>query len=191
MPAAGPRPRFLLRDCDTSFTRAFDDGFGSEGAEVLITPVQAPNANAYAERWIRTVRVECLDWLLIGGRGHLEHVLRVYVDHDDVHRPHRALGLEPPDPSADPTVISGNRRRVHRRDRLGGVLHEYYRQAARTSFCTLRDPLRVLSVDLPARARRLPVPWAFLQRGTEYKVEVLAIEAGGNQTLTEIAFTVK
>jgi transposase InsO family protein len=92
--------------------------------------VRAPTANAHAERWVRTVRAECLDWLLIVGRGHLEHVLRVYVDHYNFHRPHRALGLEPPDPPADPTVISGNRRRVNRRDRLGGVLHEYYRQAA-------------------------------------------------------------
>jgi putative transposase len=70
MPAQGHRPRFLLRDRDARFTRAFDEVFCSEGAEVLITPVQAPNANAYAERWIRTVRAECLDWLLIvGGRA--------------------------------------------------------------------------------------------------------------------------
>jgi putative transposase len=62
--------------------------FCSEGAEVLVTPVQAPNANAYAERWIRTARAECLDWLLIG-RGHLEQVLRIYVDHYNRHRPHR------------------------------------------------------------------------------------------------------
>jgi putative transposase len=97
---------------------------------VLITPVQAPNANAHAERWVRTVRAECLDWLLITGRGHLEQVLRVYVGHYNVHRPHRALGLEPPVSPAGPTVISENRRRVHRRDRLGGLLHEYHRQAA-------------------------------------------------------------
>jgi putative transposase len=126
----GRRLRFLLRDRDAKFTRAFDDVFQSEGAEVLITPVQAPNANAYAERWIRTVRAECLDWLLVVGRDHLEQVLRVYVEHYNVHRPHRALGLEPPDSPAGPTVISGNRRHVHRRDRLGGLLHEYYRQAA-------------------------------------------------------------
>jgi hypothetical protein len=75
MPADGPHPRFLLRDRDAKFTRAFDDVFRSEGTEVLTTPVQAPNANAYAERWIRTVRAECLDWLLIVGRGHLEQVL--------------------------------------------------------------------------------------------------------------------
>jgi len=95
-----------------------------------VTPLQAPNANAYAERWIRTVRAECLDWLLIVGRGHLEQVLRVYVEHYNFHRPHRALKLGPPDPRAGPAVISKDRRRVQRRDRLGGLLHEYHRQAA-------------------------------------------------------------
>jgi putative transposase len=63
---------------------------------VLVILVQAPNANAYAERWLRTVRSESLDWLLIMGRGHLEQVLRVYLDHDNAHRPHRALELNPP-----------------------------------------------------------------------------------------------
>jgi len=77
----GRRVRFLIRDRDAKFCRGFDDIFRSEGAEVLLTPVQAPNANAYAERWIRTVRAECLDWLLIVGREHLERVLKVYVDH--------------------------------------------------------------------------------------------------------------
>jgi putative transposase len=73
----GRRVRFLIRDRDAKFCRAFDDIFRSEGAEVLLTPVQAPNANACAERWIRTVRAECLDWLLIVGREHLEPVLMV------------------------------------------------------------------------------------------------------------------
>lgn len=72
---------------------------------MLVTPLQAPNANAYAERWVRTVRTECLDWLLIVGRGHLEQVLRIYVRHYNEHRPHRALGLEPPNPSAGPTLM--------------------------------------------------------------------------------------
>jgi putative transposase len=106
------------------------DRFSASTGEVLRTPVQAPNANAFAERWVGTVRDECLDWLLIVGRGHLEQVLRVYVEHYNVHRPHWALKLEPPDPPAGPSVISKDRRRVHRRDRLGGLLHEYHRQAA-------------------------------------------------------------
>jgi putative transposase len=124
------RARFLIRDRDTKFCRGFDDVFRSEGANVLVTPVQAPNANAYAERWVRTVRTECLDWLLIVGRGHLEQVLRIYVRHYNEHRPHRALGLEPPNPSAGPTLMSeAGRGRVRRRDLLGGALHEYRRAA--------------------------------------------------------------
>jgi putative transposase len=104
--------------------------FCSEGAEVLLTPVQAPNANAYAERWIRTVRAECLDWLLIVGRGHLEQVLRVYVQHYNAHRPHRALQLQPPDPAVGLTLTGMDQpARVRRRDLLGGLVHEY-RQAA-------------------------------------------------------------
>ena len=126
----GRRVRFLLRDRDTKFCCSFDEVFRSEGAEVLLTPVQAPNANAYAERWVRTVRAECLDWLLIVGRGHLDRVLRVYVEHYNQHRPHRALALEPPDPAAGLRILAEDRReRVHRRDLLGGVLHEYQRAA--------------------------------------------------------------
>jgi putative transposase len=126
----GRRVRFLLRDRDARFCRAFDDVFRSEEAEVVLTPVQAPNANAFAERWIGTVRAECLDWLLIVGRGHLEQVLRVYAEHCNRHRPHRALRLEAPDRPAGLTVVGGDHRaRVHRRDLLGGLLHEYRRAA--------------------------------------------------------------
>jgi putative transposase len=126
----GRRVRFLLRDRDTKFCCSFDDVFRSEGAEVLLTLVQAPNANAYAERWVRTVRAECLDWLLIVGRGHLDRVLRVYVEHYNQHRPHRALALEPPDPAAGLRILAEDRReRVHRRALLGGLLHEYQRAA--------------------------------------------------------------
>jgi hypothetical protein len=115
-----------LRDRDAKFCRAFDDLFRSEGAEVVLTPVQAPNANAVAERFVGTVRAECLDWLLIVGRTHLDRALRVYVGHYNRHRPHRALGLEAPDPPADPDVICQAREgRMHRRDLLGGLLHEY------------------------------------------------------------------
>ncbi|HTE66296.1 MAG TPA: integrase core domain-containing protein [Candidatus Binatia bacterium] len=97
---------------------------------MLLTPVQAPNANAYAERWIRTVHAECLDWLLIVSRRHLAQVLRVYVAHYNAHRPHRALHLEPPDPSAGLTLVGEARRaRVRWRDLLGGLLHDYRRAA--------------------------------------------------------------
>jgi putative transposase len=126
----GRRVRFLLRDREAKFSRSFDDVFRSEGAEVLVTPVQAPRANAYAERWVRTVRAECLDWLLIVGRGHLEQVLRVYAEHYNRHRPHRALQLEAPDRPVRPTVVGEDRQGgVYRRDLLGGLLHEYRRAA--------------------------------------------------------------
>jgi putative transposase len=122
--------RFLLCDNDAKFSRAFDDIFGSQGIQILRAPFQAPNANAYAERWIRTVRAECLDWLLIVGQRHLEQVLRVYVEHYNRHRSHRALGLEAPGPPAALTIVSEDQQgRVPRRDLLGGLLHEYRRAA--------------------------------------------------------------
>jgi hypothetical protein len=120
--------RFLLRDRDAKFCRSFDEVFRSEGAQVLVTPVWAPTANADVERWVGTVRAECLDWLLIVGRGHLEQVLRVYVEHYNRHRPHRALELEAPDRPARLTVVGANERGgVRRRDLLGGLLREYRR----------------------------------------------------------------
>jgi putative transposase len=126
----GQRLRFVLRDRDAKFASSFDDVFCAEGAEVLVTPVQAPNANAYAERWIRTVRAECLDWLLVLGRSHLAQVLRVYVTHYNTHRAHRALGLQPPEPAVRPTLTGVVQPpRVQRRDLLDGLVHEY-RQAA-------------------------------------------------------------
>jgi transposase InsO family protein len=123
------RPRYLLRDRDSKFYRAFDEVFRSEGAEILLTPVQAPNANAYAERWVGTVRAECLDWLLVVGRGHLEQILRVYVQHYNRHRPHRALGLEAPDPPTEVNDAKDRQGKVRRRDLFGGLLHEYWRAA--------------------------------------------------------------
>jgi putative transposase len=113
--------QYVLRDRDAKFCRAFDDLFRAEGAEVVLTPVQAPNANAFAERWVGTVRAECLDWLLIVGRCHLEQVLRVYIEHYNHHRPYRALRLEPPAPPADRDAADEARRGgVRRRDLLGG-----------------------------------------------------------------------
>jgi transposase InsO family protein len=124
----GPPPRFLIHDRDTKFSRAFDAVLESEDIEIIRTPIQAPNANAYAERWVGSVRRECLDRLLIFGRRQLEHVLRVYIRHFNEQRPHRALDLRPPDggSGSNPSPIAIiHPLRVRRRDLLGGLLHEY------------------------------------------------------------------
>jgi putative transposase len=120
--------RFLIRDRDSKYCGPFDEVFRSEHIRILRTPVRAPRANAVAERFVRTVSAECLDWLLILNRRHLERVLRAYVDHDNTQRPHRALGLSPPEPAV--TSSSSAVGEIRRRDRLGGLLHEYYRAAA-------------------------------------------------------------
>ncbi len=120
------RFRFLIRDRDNKFTRDFDGVFASEGIQIVKTPVRAPEANAIAERLVRTVRAECLDWLLIVNRRHLERVLRVFVDHYNTHRPHRSLQLTPPAPHIPKARISGPASAgMERRDRLGGLIHEY------------------------------------------------------------------
>jgi transposase InsO family protein len=115
--------RFLIHDRDGKFSPGFEEVFRSEGISVIRTPVQAPNANAYAERWVRTLRADCLDRILIVGRRHLEHVLCVYRRHYNEHRPHRALQLQPPD-GRDPTPRSATDR-LPRRDLLGGLILEY------------------------------------------------------------------
>src|SRR6266511_143107 len=119
------RPLFLVRDRDSKFTREFDEVFRSEGIRVIKAPVRAPKARAHAERWVGSVRRDCLDRLLILGRRHLQHVLVAYVRHFNEHRPHRALGQRPPlreeQPLADVIVLD----RLRRRDLLGGLIHEY------------------------------------------------------------------
>ncbi|MGZ3471376.1 MAG: integrase core domain-containing protein [Isosphaeraceae bacterium] len=88
--------RFLIRDRDSKYVSSFDEVFRSDGTQVIRTPIRAPRANAFAERWVRTVRTECLDWMLILSRGHLERVLGVYVEHYNRERPHRGLALATP-----------------------------------------------------------------------------------------------
>src|SRR6266542_3226877 len=114
---------FLVHDRDTKFSHAFDEILRAEGIKVIRTPIQAPNANAFAERGVRTVRADCLDRILVLGRRHLEHVLRVYRRHYNEHRPHRALQLLPPD-GGDPAPLN-TVACLHRRDLLGGLIHEY------------------------------------------------------------------
>jgi transposase InsO family protein len=120
--------RFLIRDRDSKYSGPFDGVFRSEGIRIVKTPVRAPKANALAERFVRTVRAECLDWLLILNRRHLEHVLRTYVEHYNVERPHRAANLHPPQARSGSQPVA--HRAIHRRDRLGGLIHEYYEAAA-------------------------------------------------------------
>jgi transposase InsO family protein len=119
---------FLIRDRDSKYSGPFDEVFRSEGIRIVKTPVRAPKANAIAERFVRTARAECLDWLLILNRRHLEHVLRVYADHYNRERPHRALALRPPEPAERRERSCDGE--IHRHDRLGGLIHEYYRTAA-------------------------------------------------------------
>ena len=121
------RFRFLIRDRDSKFTAAFDAVFTGADIRIINTPVRAPRANAIAERFIGTLRRECLDHLLIIGTRHLTAVLREYIDHYNGHRPHRALHQQPPAGGTQPrseAVI-----RPLRRDRLGGLIHEYVQVA--------------------------------------------------------------
>jgi putative transposase len=119
--------RFLIRDHDRKFNGSFDAVFQTQGTRIIRTPIQVPEANAIAERFVGTIRSECLDWLLMVNRRHLERTLTVFADHDNRHRPHRSLGLVPPAGrhscvTAPPDSAA---RVVNRRDRLGGLLHEY------------------------------------------------------------------
>jgi putative transposase len=122
--------RFLIRDRDSKYGHAFDAVFLSEGIKIIKTPVQAPKANAIAERFVRTARSECLDWLLIMNRRHLERVLHVFGDHYTTHRPHRSLNLMPPEPSKRRLdAVRASSAEIERSDRLGGLIHEYDRAA--------------------------------------------------------------
>jgi transposase InsO family protein len=122
----GVSVRFLIRDRDTKFSRAFDDVWRSIGAEIIRTPVQAPNANAVAERWVGTVRRECLDQLLIVGRHQLVRVLRRYLDHYNQRRPYRSLAHATSVPFERAEARSApSFGRLRRRDLLGGLIHEY------------------------------------------------------------------
>jgi putative transposase len=116
--------KFLIRDRDTKFTAAFDAVFAAVGVRIIKTPVQAPCANAIAERWIASARRECLDRMLITGERHLRLVLSEYAGHYNVHRPHRTLCQRPPAGRERPPTMDHNVR-VLRRDRLGGLIREY------------------------------------------------------------------
>ena len=119
--------RFLVRDRDAKFTASFDEVFRSERIRIIRTPVRAPRANAFAERFVGTIRRECLDRMLIFHRRQLEVVLAEYVDHYNGHRPHRSLEQAPPlsMSTAPPPISLPNATQLRRSDRLGGLIHEY------------------------------------------------------------------
>jgi transposase InsO family protein len=124
------QPRLLIRDRDSKFSRDFDEVFRSAGIRVIKAPVRAPQARAHAERWVGSLRRECLDRLLIVGRRHLERVVVAYTSHYNEHRPHRSLGQRPPLAKPPPTTVRASGEtipldRVRRHDRLGGLIHEY------------------------------------------------------------------
>jgi hypothetical protein len=125
---AGRRVRFLIRDRDAKFTVAIDAVFTATDIRIIRTPVRAPRANAIAERFVGSVRRELLDRLLIINQRHAAVVLRQYEQHYNSHRPHRALGEATPlRPLPQRTESQTNT--VQRRDRLGGLLHEYQQVA--------------------------------------------------------------
>jgi putative transposase len=119
--------RFLVRDRDAKFTASFDEVFRSERIRVIRTPVRAPRANAFAERFVGTIRRECLDRMLIFSSRQLEVVLSEYVDHYNQHRPRRSLeqtaplSTTPVSPSTSPPDVM----HLRRSDRLGSLIHEY------------------------------------------------------------------
>jgi len=119
--------QFLIRDRDAKYSWALGEVFRSEGLRVIRTPIRSPRANAFAERFVRTARRECLDHILVLGERHLVQILREYVKHYNEERPHRGLSLQTPEPRS--TLISADGK-VVRVDRLGGLVHVYHRIAA-------------------------------------------------------------
>jgi transposase InsO family protein len=131
---AGSRFTYLIRDRDTKFTAAFDAVFASIGITVLPIAPQAPRMNAYAERFVRTVRAECTDRMLIVGERHLRAVLSEYIGHYNTGRSHQGDGMElrAPDDNLDVIAFPVPASRIQRRTRLTGLINEYreYRQTA-------------------------------------------------------------
>ena len=108
------------------YVGSLDAVFAADGVSVVNTPIRAPRANAYAERWVRSVRAECLDWILIWNRRHLERVLSAYVAHYNRARPHRGIALEVP---VAPDKVPPCTGPIERVDVIGGLIHEYQRAA--------------------------------------------------------------
>jgi putative transposase len=121
--------RLLVRDRDSKYTASFDEVFRSEGARVLKTPVRAPKANAFAERFVRTARAEVLDLTLVTSRRHLVRLLSDYETHYNSHRPHRGIDLAAPD-TLGVAPIQVPTGRIRRRGVIGSLISEYHGLAA-------------------------------------------------------------
>jgi putative transposase len=122
--------RFLIRDRDTKYTAVYGEVFIAEGIEILRTPPWAPRANAYAERWVRTVRRECLDRILIYNPRHLLATLEEYVRHYNEHGPHQGREQRPPALDVSPALVADLAAlRVQRRRVLSGLINEYSQAA--------------------------------------------------------------
>ncbi len=161
-----------LRDHDAKFSRSFDAVFTSEATELVRTPIQAPKANASAERWVQTAQTECLDWMLLLGRHHLLRILRSYLRHDNQQRPHRGLALAVPDPPDHGDLRQGSRpippHDVGCRDVVGGLIRSITRsQHDEPGFRAPHGGLRPGA----GRPRRPRVHCDAIQRGDRLEIE--------------------
>ncbi len=163
--------RFLIRDHDSKYTRSFDEVFRSEGAQVIKTPIRAPTANAFAERVVKTVRSEILDWTLIVSRRHLDWVLATYVSHYNKERPHRGIELAVPDKSC--TVAPVN----EVPDRAPGPFRRAH-QGVSNGRCVMSrfgTPQALVSVVLPAILHESHELYLLLGRGSLEEADTLGI----------------
>jgi hypothetical protein len=118
--------KYLIHDRDSKFSQRFDDIFQSEGIKIIKTPVRAPNGNAYAERWVRTIREECLDQIVILNQRHLKNVIKEYETYYNEARPHQGINQNIPVKKIKVIKTKGQ---VKCRNVLGGIIHDYYRVA--------------------------------------------------------------